>query len=217
MNALLLSLALLAPQDDTYALRWVPKKGDVHSFQYTRNLTDGRNTRDHRVLLTWEVNMAIPEGFQIISSTSGVIRIGNQTNKQDIADQQRQIEFSPDGKMGRILRGDMSPESYKHERLLHFKSPDKPVKVGERWKFSWLPHSTNRTPATDINYRLVKVANGVATVEFTYKEHSVTSPQSANGRWLIDVKTGVPREMTCSVRGFVGNPALSGDIELQRT
>ena len=73
-----------------------------------------------------------------------------------------------------------------------------------------------QTPHSEFVYKLLRVRNNQATVEFSYKEIGSQSPQRVTGRWLIDIKSGIPAEMKATITGYLGNPNINGEIHLIR-
>ena len=61
------------------------------------------------------------------------------------------------------------------------------------------------------------IAGEKATVQFSYQERGVNSPQKADGFWLINTKTGVPHELNCTLTAYLGNPRVIGELSLIRT
>ena len=215
LTALILAAAL-APQD-AYALKWTPARGGVSVYDLFVDGAGGTMGGSVEAALEHRVVDVRGDGSYSIRSRSlgAVVRMDGGEIKDDRPNV-RTAKFDSFGHLVDIVGGKQELESYRQILLTRFVSPPGNVAVGGSWRYERETDRPRGLAGCRIEYTLLAVEEGSARVSFRFKELQGASPQTAEGIWWIDVKSGEATRMEAKVANYLGTPGAAADVRLTR-
>jgi hypothetical protein len=197
-----------------YPLKWEPKKGETHVYEFFLKDKDTsvEASVEHKV-----ADVGRDGSYSIKSRSLGaLVRIAGSDIRDDRPNEST-ATFDDRGRLKEIKGGSAGLEKYRHALLTKFvcNAGDGGGDVGTTWTYERAKDGPQGLPACKIEYKIVAAKKGdpIVEVQFTFTELGGEHPQSATGKWWIDCTTRVPQKMEAKVKNFVG--AQSGETEVR--
>ncbi|MCH7904392.1 MAG: hypothetical protein IH944_07470 [Armatimonadetes bacterium] len=204
-------------QDPAFALRWMPKVGEKQVFEIFLSI----EAPDSPALVVEaamesEVIKVSPKEYAVRTRSLGALFGSGGQQTRDDRPNTREIRFTNLGELIEIASGNKAVASYQQAMLTRFISPENPPRIREGWVVERKKDNPKGLAQNRIEYKLLGIEQGGAKVSFSFREIGPSSPQSAEGHWWVDVATGQPNRMECTVKNFLGVAGSTATIKMTR-
>lgn len=209
--------ALGQRQDPAFALRWMPKVGEKQVFEMFLSIeTPGSPVLSVEVAVETEVIKVSPKEYTTRTKSLGSLVDSGGRQTRDDRPKTREIRFTNLGELIEIVSGNAAVASYQQAMLTRFISPENLPRVREGWVVERKKDNPKGLAQNRIEYKLVGIEQGGAKVSFSFREIGPSSPQSAEGFWWVEIATGQPNRMECTVKNFLGVAGTTATIKMTR-
>jgi hypothetical protein len=206
-----LALAAALVQQDAYALKWQPKRGETHVYELF--LSDKETSVEASV--EHKVADVKPDGSYTVQSRSlgALVRLAGSEFRDDRPNE-ASASFDAYGRLIEVKDRTTGLEKVRNALLTRFVAPPVPVKPGDKWSCEREKDRPAGLAAVSVEYTFKSVKDGVAEVGFTFLEKGGQFPQSATGTWWVDTKSGLPQRFEAKVKNFVGQEGPDTDVKI---
>ncbi len=201
--------------EDTYSLKWMPKKGDKTAFTLNVKTLDKKNPMEIEANLEQVVLKVERDSYETATENKGtLLRLAGEEIR-DARAQKTTVVFSPLGVVKKLKDGFPTTENdvWMFSVVRAFIAPEAPVSIGGQWAYEYEPVDFH---GARLAYSLKSVTDGVATVDFTIFGGGNERPKLGEGAWEIDAKTGSWKSMKCHVLELFDSGKAGTDISLKR-
>jgi hypothetical protein len=212
---MLTAALVLAQAQLYYPLKWEPKKGATHVYEFF--LKDKESSVEASV--EHKVTDVSRDGSYSVRSRSlgALVRIAGSEIRDDRPNEST-ATFDDRGRLKEIKGGTTGLEKYRSALLTNFvcNTGDGGGDAGTTWTYERAKDEPSGLPACKIEYKITSAKKGdpIVEVQFTFTELGGEHPQMATGKWWVDCTTRVPQKMEAKVKNFVGTQSGETEIKL---
>lgn len=198
-----------------FPLKWEPKKGVAHVYEFF--LKDKDTSVEAAV--EHKVTEVGKDGSYTVQSRSlgAIVRIAGSDIRDDRPNE-ASATFDDRGRLKEIKGGTAGLEKYRSALLTHFvcNGGDGGGDIGATWTYQRAKDEPKGLPACKIDYKITSASKGspIVEVKFTFTELGGEFPQTATGTWWIDCVTRVPQRMEAKVKNFAGIESAETEIKI---
>ncbi len=223
-KSFLIATTLLFPisaltQTETASLRWHPVKGDQFSYEFVVKTDIGGTPYEATSLVSSTVTeVRADESYTIKSERRGsLVRVGANETRDDRVSTTT-ARHNADGRLV-SMQGQEGIEGYRFASFTKFVAPPMPVKTGDSWRIVHEKDRPQGAPSYETTYRFEKInaseKGKTAEISFAMKETSGANVRTANGKWIVDMATGLPISMEAKATGLIPD-ADSVTVQIKR-